>query len=72
MASAWLRRYGMRARRPQTATTPLIRFTLTNGWNPLRMPTFNFRCDDQLLQLVALRSYLPFASDTAWTYVRFD
>ncbi len=57
---------------PVRTENRLIRFTLTNGWNPLRMPTFNFRCDDQLLQLVALRSYLPFASDTAWTYVRFD
>ena len=50
----------------------LLRFTLTDRRNPSRMPTFSFDCHDPSLNLVAIKIYLPFASDAAWTYLKFQ
>jgi hypothetical protein len=50
----------------------LMRFKLTDSNNPLLMPTFNFTCNDSSLTLVAIKVYLPFASDTEWTYLKFQ
>lgn len=50
----------------------LMRFKLTDSRNPLLMPTFNFTCNDPSLTLAAIKVYLPFASDTEWTYLKFQ
>lgn len=50
----------------------LLSFKMTDSSNPSRMPSFNFDCNDPSLNFVAIKTYLPFASDVAWTYLRFQ
>ncbi len=50
----------------------LLRFSLTASSDPSRMPSFNFDCNDPSLTLVAIRLYMPFAGDEAWSYLKFN
>jgi hypothetical protein len=50
----------------------LVSFTITDGNDPLHMPSIGFDCKDPSLDMVAIRTYLPFASDVAWTYLKFQ
>ena len=74
-ANAFMRRVAAleigRCPRCATGRWQPVRFTLTDNANPVNMPTFNFDCHDALLDLVAILTYLPFASESGWTYIRF-
>jgi hypothetical protein len=50
----------------------LVSFKMTDSSNPSHMPSFNFDCNDPSLDLVAIRTYLPFTSDVAWTYLKLQ
>ncbi len=50
----------------------LLRFSLTASGDPSRMPSFHFDCNDPSLTLVAIRLYMPFAGDEAWSYLKFN
>lgn len=50
----------------------LVSFKMTDSSNPKYMPSFDFDCNDPSLNLVAIKTYLPFTSDVAWTYLRFQ